>query len=125
MIPRIAASFSAILLLRVVVRHRWPSSPPIWTALAAFHPVVFMYAGAVRWYPLALLADALRAWALWGDPRSTRRAACAFLAGATLGPTAGYGEAVLVALDCVWLVAAKRIGTGPFRRCSSSSPWLV
>jgi hypothetical protein len=110
-LPRIGASFAAILLLRLVVRRQWAVSPPVWTALAAFHPVVFMYAGAVRWYPFALLADALRAWALWGAPRSRQRAAAAFVTGATIGLAAGYGEAVLLVVDSLWLVAAKRIGS--------------
>jgi hypothetical protein len=110
-IPRIVASFTAIVLLRDVARRRWTASPPVWTALAAFHPVVFMFVGAVRWYPFALLADGLRAWALWAAPRSRGCAAGAFVGGAILGLAVGYGEAVLLAVDCAWLVAAKRIGS--------------
>jgi hypothetical protein len=33
------------------------------------------------------------------------------VAGATFGVAAGYGEVVLLAVDCAWLVAAPRIGT--------------
>ena len=33
-------------------------------ALALLHPIVFYYAGAQRWYPLLMLAHALRHWAI-------------------------------------------------------------
>ena len=106
-LPRLAASFVAILLLRHVVLRHWPSVGPTLTALAAFHPVVFMYAGAVRWYPFAFLADATRAWARWGA--SSRRAAkLGFFGGAVLGVVSGYAEAVLVAVDAAWLIGRER-----------------
>ena len=50
--------------------------------LAAFHPIVFMYGAAARWYPIAFLAESLRAWALWaggeGEEISTRKRSAAF-----------------------------------------------
>jgi hypothetical protein len=106
-VPRLAASFAAILLLRRVVLRQWPHVGLAVTALAAFHPVVFMYAGAVRWYPLAFLADATRAWALWGT--SNRRAGkVAFFGGAVLGVLSGYAEGILAAVDAAWLVGRER-----------------
>lgn len=105
--PRLAASLAAIILLRRVVLRQWPRAGPTVVALAAFHPVVFMYAGAVRWYPFAFLADALRAWALWGT--SNRRAARAtFFAGAVLGVMSGYAEALLATVDAAWLLGRAR-----------------
>ena len=87
---------------------QWPKASPLWTALAAFHPIVFLYGGAVRWYAFAFLADALRAWALWGpDPRG-KKARGAFVAGALLGAMSGYGELVLVAIDTGWLLVSAR-----------------
>lgn len=102
------ASFVGIVVLRRVVATVWPSVSPLWLSIAAFHPVVLMYAGATRWYSFALLADALRAWAIWGSPRSPRRVAFGFVAGSALGVAAGYGEVVLVAIDCVWLFVRGR-----------------
>jgi hypothetical protein len=105
--PRLAASLAAILILRRVVLRQWPRVGPTVATLAAFHPVVFMYAGAARWYPFAFLADALRAWALWGT--SNRRAArFVFFGGAVLGVASGYAEALLSAVDAAWLVGRER-----------------
>jgi hypothetical protein len=105
--PRLAASLAAILILRRVVLRQWPRVGLPLATLAAFHPVVFMYAGAVRWYPFAFLADALRAWALWGT--SNRRATrVAFFAGAMLGVASGYAEGLLAAVDAAWLMGRER-----------------
>jgi hypothetical protein len=113
-VPRLAASLLAILVLRRVVLRQWPSVSTNVVALAAFHPVVFMFAGAVRWYPFAFLADALRAWALWGT--SDRRAAkLAFFAGAVLGVISGYAEALLSAVDAAWM-----LGRAPDRRTTAT-----
>lgn len=107
---RVASSTIAIALLvaaapRLGVR-KWA------LALGAFHPIVLMYGGALRWYPIALLADALRLWALTRDPsvaRERRGGELAFVAGAALGVAAGYAECVLVALDgLAWLWRAAR-----------------
>jgi len=64
-LPRVAASLTALVIMRRVVLKTWPGVGPLLVTLAAFHPIVFFYAGAVRWYPFAFLADALRAWAIW------------------------------------------------------------
>jgi hypothetical protein len=106
-LPRVAASLAAILLLRQVVMRQWPRLGPFAPALAAFHPIVFMYAGAARWYPYAFLADAVRAWALWGTS-DRRRSARAFFAGTVFGVMSGYAEALLAAVDAAWLVGRER-----------------
>jgi hypothetical protein len=106
-LPRLAASLAAIVFLRRVVLQQWPRVGLTVATLAAFHPILFMYAGAVRWYPFAFLADAIRAWALWGT--SNRRAArFAFFAGAVLGVTSGYAEGLLAAVDAAWLMSRER-----------------
>jgi hypothetical protein len=106
-VPRLVASLAGILVLRRVVLRQWPEVGPTVATLAAFHPVVFMYAGAVRWYPFALLADAVRAWALWGTSHR-RSARWAFLGGAVLGFLSGFAEALLVAVDAAWLLRKTR-----------------
>jgi hypothetical protein len=98
------ASIAAMALLASLARSIGLSRLSM--ALALLHPIVFMYGGAARWYPFALLADALRAWALWSrgsTPTSGRRSA-AFVAGATIGVAAGYADAILVAVDAAWLL---------------------
>jgi hypothetical protein len=105
--PRLAASLAAVLILRSVVLQRWPRVGPTVATLAAFHPLVFMYAGAVRWYPLAFLSDALRAWALW-SPSNRRLARIAFIAGSVLGVMSGYAECALVAVDAAWLIGRRQ-----------------
>lgn len=106
-LPRVAASLMALVIMRRVVLKAWPGVGPLLVTLAAFHPLVFFYAGAVRWYPFAFLADALRSWAIWGASKR-RDGALAFLAGAVVGVMSGYGEGLLVAVDACWLVARRR-----------------
>jgi hypothetical protein len=106
-LPRLAASMAAILILRRVVARHCPRVGVTAATLAAFHPIVFMYAGAVRWYPFAFLADALRAWGLWGTS-DRRNARLAFVSGAVLGVMSGYAEIVLAAVDAAWLVGRSR-----------------
>jgi hypothetical protein len=106
-LPRVAASLTALVIMRRVVLKTWPGVGPLLVTLAAFHPIVFFYAGAVRWYPFAFLADALRAWAIWCASRR-RDGALAFLAGAVVGVMSSYGEGLLVAVDACWLVARQR-----------------
>lgn len=77
---------------------RLPSRLP-W--LAAFHPIVFMYAGAARWYPFLLLAHALRARALWGGDRASVRR-ISFIAGSVMGAAASYLDLWFLAHDCAW-----------------------
>jgi hypothetical protein len=109
---RVLASLGGLFLLRRVVEERtdigWR-----WLTVAAFHPVVFFYAGAARWYPFVFLAQSLRCWALFG-PRAGTRAnspSVAFVLGAAVGPAAGYLDVWFVLVDCAWLIwAARRRG---------------
>ena len=71
----------------------------IW--LAAFHPIVFMYSGAARWYSFLLLAHALRARALWGDDKPRQRQ-LGFIAGSAIGAVASYVDAWFLVHDSVW-----------------------
>ncbi len=100
MVVRLAPAALAVWLLsRVAMRRmglRWP-------ALAALHPIVFMYAAAARWYPAVFLMQALRAWALWGT-RRRKTAWSAFALGGILGPMCGYADLAFLAHDCAWWV---------------------
>lgn len=99
-----ATSAGLLLLCRAGVRlglSQWA----VW--LAAFHPVLFFYAGAARWYPFAFLADALRRWALAdavSQPCLSKRSALAFAGGVGLGALAGFAQLLVITLDAVvWL----------------------
>jgi hypothetical protein len=106
-LTRVAASLLALwLLLEVVVTQT--RAPARAVAIAAFHPIVFMYGGAVRWYPFLFLGQAARAWALFGPSAGSRRAQVAFALGALAGAAAGYVDLPLLALDVAWLVAMAR-----------------
>ena len=102
-LPRLIVSLIAIRLLTRVVSLR--TEIPEWVvALAAFHPIIFMYSGAARWYPFLFLAQSMRAWALWGPRPFSPLALTVFVVGAVLGPAAGYVDHALVLLDAGWLV---------------------
>lgn len=100
MVARLVPSAIAVWLLSRVAQRRLGVR---WPVLAAFHPVVFMYAAAARWYPAAFLMQAARAWALWGT-RRRRSAWAAFGAGALVGPMTGYADLLFLGHDCLWFV---------------------
>ncbi len=103
-LTRVVASLLALALIQRVVTEQTRIAPVV-VALAAFHPIVFMYGGAARWYPFALLGDALRAHALFGPRAGSRKAMGVFLLGTLVGAASGYAELGLVALDVGWLLA--------------------
>lgn len=85
---------------------------PSWAfGIAALHPIVLFYAGAARWYPYLLLAQALRLYAIWNDRPADKRAH--FILGAWLGSSAGYIDGLFLAHDCVYFaLRARRNGDG-------------
>jgi hypothetical protein len=99
---RVAESALALWLLAPVV-HRLGDTPRWWAVACAFHPIVLFYAGAVRWYPLLLLAHAVRARAIHHDAPTSPRAGLLFVGGTALGSAAGYVDPLFVAHDLVWL----------------------
>lgn len=112
-----AAAF-AITAQWLAQRLRLPA-PAVW--LAAFHPIVFMYGASIRWYPLLLLAHALRAYAVWAD-RSGARGRAAFIAGAVLGPAAGYVDALFLVHDGVWWLGRR---AGSPQRAERTRAWTT
>ncbi len=106
-VVRIAGVVLGIALLSSVLK-RQMFVAPIVCVLAAFHPVFFMYSGASRWYPVLFLAQALRAYGLWGSDRWNGRRALAYFGGAALGPAASYLDFRFLALDSLVLVYLSR-----------------
>ena len=101
-LARVLASAGALwITANLVLRQFGLARVYVW--LAALHPIVFMYAGAARWYPFLFLAHALRALSIWGMAPGRARSGAIFVAGATLGLAAGYVEPPFVLLDLVWL----------------------
>jgi hypothetical protein len=102
---RIAASALAIALVARALSK--PMQLPGWAfVLAACHPIVLFYAGSARWYPCLFLAHALRLFAIWSERPLSR--AGAFLAGALLGPVAGYLDVLFLAHDGAWFARRAR-----------------
>jgi hypothetical protein len=101
-LPRVLASAGAVWITASLVRRQFGLARG-YVLLAASHPVVFMYAGAARWYPFLFLAHALRALSIWGFPPGRPGSGPLFVAGAGLGLAAGYVEPPFVLLDLVWL----------------------
>ena len=69
-------------------------------ALALFHPIVFYYAGAQRWYPLFMLAHGLRHWAILAPKKASIRL-MTFSLGAVLGSAAGYLDPLFLLHDAL------------------------
>ncbi len=67
-------------------------------AFALIHPIVFYYAGAQRWYPVLMLAHALRHWAIL-SPAADHRRAVAFVSGAILGVMSSYLDLLFLLHD--------------------------
>jgi hypothetical protein len=129
---RVLATSWALALLGAALQ-RELRARPAQIVLAAFHPVVFYYAGALRWYPLLLLAHALRIYALTRftirprandacacdatrsaspSPRSITMAFVTFIAGVGVGALASYVDGLFALYDLSWatliLVRGKR-----------------
>ncbi len=103
-LARLLPSLGAVWLLGLVARRRLGVR---WPVLAAFQPIVFFYAVSARWYPFLFLAQALRAWALWGTHRA-RRARLAFSLGAVLGLLSCYADLVFLPIDAAAWIARRR-----------------
>jgi hypothetical protein len=103
---RVALSASALLLTLPWLAQRTRRGQA-WLWLAAFHPIVIMYAGALRWYPWLMLAQALRARSLWGFDRASRRV-MGFVGGALLGAAAGYIDGLFLVQDAGFWLARER-----------------
>ncbi|MFI5301213.1 MAG: hypothetical protein ACHREM_24275 [Polyangiales bacterium] len=131
-LAHVAASALAIALISRAVRDLGGRG---WTtAVAALHPIVFMYGGACRWYAFAFLADALRLFAIaraWSRPsgaRLDRATRIAFAAGALLGPMSAYVEAPRIAIDALaWLWLERRRGatSEAARAIAFATPWPI
>ena len=101
-LARVLASAGALWITANLVR-RQLGLARVYVWLAALHPIVFMYAGAARWYPFLFLAHALRALSIWGMAPGRARSGAVFVAGSALGMGAGYVEPPFVLLYFVWL----------------------
>jgi hypothetical protein len=99
---RVLASTGALWITANLVRRQFGFAR-VYVCIAALHPVVFMYAGAARWYPFLFLAHALRALSIWGMAPGRARSGAVFVTGSALGMAAGYVEPPFVLLDLVWL----------------------
>jgi hypothetical protein len=77
--------------------------PLVVIAIVAFHPIVFMYGGALRWYPILFLAQSLRCWGLWGPRAGSTHSTGALLVGSVLGGVASTLDVVFVVVDALWL----------------------
>ena len=101
---RVAVSLLAIAILARALSSRL--GVPRWAfALAAAHPLLLFYSGAVRWYPFLLLAHALRAYAIWHADVLRPSGSAAFAVGGALGSMASYVDPLFLAHDCGWLIA--------------------
>ena len=67
-------------------------------ALALFHPIVFYYGAAHRWYPILLLGHALRHWAILSAAPSPARQ-LAFGLGALVGAASSYLDMLFLLHD--------------------------
>ncbi len=104
---RIACTAFALVLLAPVLERFW--AMPRWgTCVVAFHPILFMYGGALRWYPVLLLAHALRAHTVWREDALRLRSGLTFVSGSLLGSLAGYLDPLFVAHDLLWLAVRGR-----------------
>ena len=88
----LAAALWLSLMRPIIGRRTW------WLALALFHPIVFYYGGAHRWYPVLMLAHALRHWAILSPAASPHRRV-AFWAGSLIGFMSSYVDLLFLVHD--------------------------
>lgn len=110
---RVLVSLFSLFLMREVLEKRTEIGVKSWWILAAaFHPIVFYYSGAARWYPFVFLAQALRCWALFGPEaeveaetqEKTLKQKVAFFVGAVVGPATGYLDFWFLFVDSGWWI---------------------